>query len=466
MTQQQQKAIISSLQMSLEAGPPPGVSSQSIAPTGPSAASATSQLLQQLQQPLDVKPTPQNVNNPSSVNKSVSIPNAITTKLEQQQPSPTGNNNTKSNINLNHMNQPMPTSVNPMNPSLSLPQQLQQQQSMLSSSLTSAMNVPITTGNGMQAAPAVTTPSIIQQQLTNNNSNPNQAKHQTPYGMNTFIDPLEHSLASLEQPQMNNLQKNSSQDMNTILMQQMLMNQLTVPHIGPGSNGFGQTMTDFNGANGAVTNSLINMLALPGMDPSSLFLNTQMKNVQGRFPETWNNIPGNNPMMQLTAQQQQQMQNQQQQQLPHPPQQQHHQQHQQHLQQQSSVKQEKIMLTPKPIEELLINPHEKTKGHGGPNAPPPFGQAFNKYEQNNLKNASSWSQLAAAGSPQNPGASVTSKSKVPSDTFQEYRTKAKEQQQRQKQEQEKMKKQKEQELKRQQESLQKHKTEDLSNGHR
>ena len=126
------------------------------------------------------------------------------------------------------------------------------------------------------------------------------------------------------------------------------------------------------------------------------------------------------------------------------------------------------MLTPKPIEELLMNPSDK-KGLG---APPAFGPAFNKYEQN-LKNASSWSQLAAAGSPQNPSAtsvSATSKSKVPSDTFQEYRTKAKEQAQRQKQEQEKMKKQKEQELKRQQESLQKHKppqpTEDLSNGHR
>lgn len=124
------------------------------------------------------------------------------------------------------------------------------------------------------------------------------------------------------------------------------------------------------------------------------------------------------------------------------------------------------MLTPKPIEELLMNPNDKSKALGGPGGAPPFGQAFNKYEQN-LKNASSWSQLAAAGSPQNPGSSIPSKSKVPSDTFQEYRTKAKEQQQRQKQEQEKMKKQKEQELKRQQESLQKqHKSDDLSNGHR
>jgi bromodomain-containing protein 4 len=129
------------------------------------------------------------------------------------------------------------------------------------------------------------------------------------------------------------------------------------------------------------------------------------------------------------------------------------------------------MLTPKPIEELLMNPNDKSKGLPAP----PFSQAFNqKYEQN-LKNASSWSQLAAAGSPQNTSAAASvaapSKAKVPSDTFQEYRTKAKEQQQRQKQEQEKMKKQKEQqELKRQQESLQKTKVsaavDDLSNGHR
>lgn len=123
------------------------------------------------------------------------------------------------------------------------------------------------------------------------------------------------------------------------------------------------------------------------------------------------------------------------------------------------------MLTPKPIEELLMNPNDKSKGLSGPGGGP-FNASFNKYEQN-LKNASSWSQLAAAGSPQNPGVSISSKTKMPSDTFQEYRTKAKEQAQRQKQEQEKKKKEKEQELKRQQESLQKqHKSDDLSNGHR
>lgn len=342
------------------------------------------------------------------------------------------------------MNQQM--GGNQMN--ISLPQQSQQQQHpMLNSG--QPMNLPNPNGNGMQVPPIISTPSLIQQQLTNNNTNPMQAKHQGPYGMNSvYVDPVDISLASLEQPPMNNIsQKNAPQDMNLFLdlhkQQQMLMSQLSAPHMG---NGFAP---DFNGGNGV--NNLMSMLALPpGLDAASLF---QMNKVQsGRFPDqVWNN-PGmaNNQMMQQISAQQQ-IQTQQQSQMVHPPQQQHPQQ---------SVK---PMLTPKPIEELLMHPNDKAKSHGSSQ-----GQNFNKYEQN-LKNASSWSQLAAAGSPQNPGASISSKSsKVPSDTFQEFKTKAKEQAQRQKQEQEKMKKQKEQqELKRQQESLQKHKTsEDMSNGHR
>lgn len=304
------------------------------------------------------------------------------------------------------------------------------------------LNISNVSGNGMQSnAPSITTPSSLMphHQLASINTN---QKHPQMNNINTFVDPLEHSLASLEQPQMNNnSQKNNPQDINSVLMdiqkQQMLMNLNHMPGMNQaiGPNGFGGG--DFNGANGV--NSLMNML----VDPQSLFLNQQMKPGRG-FPEAW--PPGNNPMMQSLAVQQQQVQQQQ--------------------------KQEKIMLTPKPIEELLMNPHDKSKGGL---AQPPFNQAFNtKYEQN-LKNASSWSQLAAAGSPQNTNAAASvappSKAKVPSDTFQEYRTKAKEQAQRQKQEQEKMKKQKEQqELKRQQESLQKNKVsqsgDDLSNGHR
>lgn len=436
--------------MSLESGHPNPAPHNSAASALTSSAAPTSQLLQQLQQPLDVK-TP--VNNPSSsVNKNISIPNPPPSKVEPpQQPSPTGNNN-KSNINLNHISQAPPIlTTNSMTTSMNAPHQLQQQ---LNAGLQHVGMNP--SGNGMQPI-NVSTSSIMQQQLTNNNPNPLQVKHQNmrmEASMNTFVDPLEHSLASLEQPQMNNNSQKNPQDMNAMLIEiqrQQLLLSMAAPHIGS-TNGFG---SDFNGANGV--NNLMNMLAMPQMDPSSLsFLNPQMKNVSGRFPpDTWNNLSNVNQMVPTSIQQQQHS-------MQQHPQMNHSVQHQQ----QPPPKQEKIMLTPKPIEELLMNPNDKAKSHGG-QGQPPFGQAFNKYEQN-LKNAQSWSQIAAAGSPQNPGTSIPSKSKVPSDTFQEYRTKAKEQQQRQKQEQEKMKKQKEQELKRQQESLQKQQksNEDISNGHR
>lgn len=471
LTQQQQKSFISSLSMSLESAQPPpnataAASSQNIsALTSAANIGPTSQLMQQLQQPLDIKPPVSSVNNPSSVNK---IPNPgpiQSAKTDQPQPSPTGNNN-KSNINLNHITPASTMTANNATNQQQPQSLLQTQQTLLNSNHMTAVSMQ-NTGNGMQSIPSVSTPSIIQQQLTNNIANPNQTKHQTPYAMNTYVDPLELSLASLEQAQMNNnLQKNSSQDMNAVLLMDVMHKKHLLSQMGAsqsvGPNGFG---SDYNGANGAV-NNLMNMLAMPSMDPSTMpFLNPQMMNVPGRFSDTWNNLSGNNAMMQqLTAQQPQSSQQHQAHSHASQQQQQLHQQ-QQHHHQQQSVKPEKIMLTPKPIEELLINPNEKTKALCGPSGPN-FGQAYNKYEQN-LKNASSWSQLAAAGSPQNPGSSISSsKSKVPSDTFQEYRTKAKEQQQRQKQEQEKMKKQKEQELKRQQESLQKHKSEDLSNGHR
>jgi bromodomain-containing protein 4 len=435
VTQQQaQKMFLPMLEQQPQQ--PSGQAAPQNSTTSNSSATPTSQLMQQLTQPLDVKP-PVNNNPPSSVSKST-IPNAMTqvstvTKTEIPQPSPSGNNN-KSNINLNHMSQPTQPQQAPI---------LAQNQSLLN------LNIPNTAGNGMQSsnAPSITTPTpLMQQQLTiTNNTNP---KHQQMNNISTFVDPLEHSLASLEQPQMNNSQKGNPQDMNAMLLdlqkQHMLMNLNHMPGMNQtiGPNGFGGG--DFNGANGV--NNLMNMLGMPQMDPQSLsFLNQQIKPGRG-FPEAW--PPGNNPMMQSIAAQQQVQQQQQQQ------------------------KQEKIMLTPKPIEELLMNPNDKSKGSL---APPAFTQAFTTKYEPNLKNASSWSQLAAAGSPQNTSATTTvaapSKAKVSSDTFQEYRTKAKEQAQRQKQEQEKMKKQKEQqELKRQQESLQKTKVsqsgDDLSNGHR
>lgn len=95
-------------------------------------------------------------------------------------------------------------------------------------------------------------------------------------------------------------------------------------------------------------------------------------------------------------------------------------------------KEEKFMLTPKPIEELMMPAHDKKtppidgKGPGGG-----FAHSFNKSHDHNLKNASSWSSLAAAGSPQNTPTS--NKSKPPAmDSFQQFRNKAKEKADRQK----------------------------------
>lgn len=388
------------------------------------------------------------INTSTAVNKNILSHPAVTpvpppivaAKAELPQISPTGNNN-KSNINnLNHLN-------------------TQQQHISMSSSNTQSllnMTVPNTQGQVVNMMSSVPQASTL---LSANSTNLNQMKHQAQFGMNAFIDPLEHTLASLEQPSLMNSQK---QDVNSMLME--LQNQkLLMNHLPTGPNGFG-----VNGVN-----SLMNILGMPQMEQPNIFMNAQMKQNR-QFPEaSW---PPNNPMIKAnppqpniqmnhpSQQQSMQMQPPPQSQPPPPPPQQ-----QPPLPQPSpkSSNKEKIMLTPKPIEELLMNPNDKSKSIAASSS---FGPPFNKAEQN-LKNASSWSQLGH-GSPQSmmgvASTAPATKSKVPSDTFQEFKTKAKEQIQRQKQEQEKMKKQKEQEFKRQQESLiQKQKTtEDLSNGHK
>lgn len=130
-------------------------------------------------------------------------------------------------------------------------------------------------------------------------------------------------------------------------------------------------------------------------------------------------------------------------------------------------KEEKIRLTPKPIGDL-IDP-EKTNLLA---ANTTFVQAFKNQQQENLKNASSWSQLASVDPSQNPSMSQN-KPKVPlpsTETFQAYRNKAKEKMDRQKLlEQQEMKRvQKEQaekeQLKRQQQEQQKIKQDEINNG--
>ncbi|XP_053659247.1 homeotic protein female sterile-like [Anopheles marshallii] len=121
----------------------------------------------------------------------------------------------------------------------------------------------------------------------------------------------------------------------------------------------------------------------------------------------------------------------------------------------------KFMLTPKPIEDLLINPNEKKMG----STPPPadakgnMANTFNKGQDSK----SVWSSLAAAVSPQNTPTS--NKPKPAMDSFQAFRNKAKEKFDRLQQQELKrsQKEQAEKELKRQQEQ-QKIKQEEINNG--
>ncbi|XP_062712905.1 homeotic protein female sterile isoform X4 [Aedes albopictus] len=128
----------------------------------------------------------------------------------------------------------------------------------------------------------------------------------------------------------------------------------------------------------------------------------------------------------------------------------------------------KFMLTPKPIEDLLMNPNEKKMGGTPPDMKGSHPHAF-KQSAHDQSMKSAWSQLASAGSPQSTPTSAAAKPKPAMDTFQAFRNKAKEKLDRQKflQQQELKRSQKEQaekELKRQQEQQQKVKQEDINNG--
>ena len=122
----------------------------------------------------------------------------------------------------------------------------------------------------------------------------------------------------------------------------------------------------------------------------------------------------------------------------------------------------KLLITPKPIESMMPSPPDKRPQQSSQqqsttvgSVPPPqqspsdlkipssvgvggggggnqanFAQAFKSHEQN-VKNPSSWSILAAAGSPQNTPTS--NKAKPAMDSFQQFRNKAKEKADRQKQ---------------------------------
>lgn len=261
-------------------------------------------------------------------------------------------------------------------------------------------------------------------------------------GCNTdsqYMDPLEHSLASLEgsnenKPELNAILILEMQKHHQQVQQLGASNQLCTTNL-PQTHIANQIMPEFNGLNGNSMNGIMSVLGMQTADTISNVQFHQMK--ASRMSETWSNtlpvtsiqnIPLLNTNIETTSQV---------------------------ALQNFPQKSEKMLLTPKPIEELLAPiQSDKSKILSTPDIRVnyAFGQTF-KYEQN-IKNASSWSQLASVDPSHNASnKSDIYKSRLPSDTFQEFRTKAKEQQQRQKQEQEKIKMQKEQEYKRQQESL-------------
>ncbi|XP_028893890.2 homeotic protein female sterile isoform X1 [Zeugodacus cucurbitae] len=128
-----------------------------------------------------------------------------------------------------------------------------------------------------------------------------------------------------------------------------------------------------------------------------------------------------------------------------------HQVTQQLLQSQPPIQPNKLLITPKPIESMMPSPPEKKPHQQVQQVAPPqqspsdlkiptaaslgsasglgsnqanFAQAFKSAHEQNLKNASSWSSLASASSPQNTPTS--NKPKPAMDSFQQFRNKAKE----------------------------------------
>ncbi|XP_055640274.1 homeotic protein female sterile-like isoform X2 [Toxorhynchites rutilus septentrionalis] len=286
------------------------------------------------------------------------------------------------------------------------------------------------------------------------------------HSMSNFIDPLEHSLASFEKNDATALGLNLLNDLQTSLKQELSANNMqTHPNLLPpldlmthlqnqmhhSNNGFNN---DFNGngpLNGmgslassvgmsqmlmnsmATTNPMLGNVPMPSLfDPLQNFMR----------PSSYQNNPNlNDRTIDLTGGS-------------------------------SSVgsvpkKEEgKFLLTPKPIEDLLMNPNEKKMSGTPPDVKGNFAHAFkSSAHDQNLKNA--WSSLASAGSPQST--STSNKPKPAMDTFQAFRNKAKEKLDKQRllQQQELKRTQKEQaekELKRQQEQQQKVKQDEINNG--
>lgn len=248
-----------------------------------------------------------------------------------------------------------------------------------------------------------------------------------------FLDPLEMSLASLENKNVPDLPNNllhsslmhdisllKQENINSLQAQQNLMHQNLMHtqnmHMNMHLN---QAMTN-NGFNMEMA-AAMNGLGMPGLgmhlNPAGIG-NPQAGPMPSMFDQFKSNFANNNAAMSAAA-------------ALHPP-----------------KKEEKFLLTPKPIEDLLIRPPDRKSGMDMNSSKMNFPQ--------NLKNASSWSSLAS-GSPQNTQASNKPKPQT-MDTFQAFKNRAKEKLDRQKlleQQQRTQKEMAEKEMKRQEQLKQK-----------
>ncbi|KAJ6635486.1 Homeotic protein female sterile [Pseudolycoriella hygida] len=238
-----------------------------------------------------------------------------------------------------------------------------------------------------------------------------------------YEDPVEQSLASLEQQEpmlKNNVDglhnhMDIMNDMSSIMSKQegvsntlshpsLMMPHLTydgMQHNHGGNNGFGlDAPLAMNGMSmGGMVSNHLSLLGMPQMGLNAMSQPNPPTSIFDPLPQAVHRNNSSSANMPITPT--------------------------------SAVrKEEKIILTPKPIEELMnpsldkkTSPIDVKTGSG-------FAHAINKLD-NNLKNASSWSSLAAAGSPQNQLTSNKSKPQS-KDCFHLFKNKAKEKMDRQK----------------------------------
>lgn len=287
-----------------------------------------------------------------------------------------------------------------------------------------------------------------------------------PHGMSNFIDPLEHSLASYEKNDGTAMGLNLLNDLQTTLKQDLSANNMqTHPNLLPPLDLMTHLQNQMHHSNNGFNNDFNGNGPLNGM--GSLASSVGMSQMLMNSMATTNPMLGNVPMPSLFEPLQNFIRPSSYQNNPN-------------LNDRTidltggtssagpvpKKEEGKFLLTPKPIEDLLMNPSEKKMSGTPPDGKGNFAHAFkSSAHDQNFKNA--WSSLASAGSPQST--STSNKPKPAMDTFQAFRNKAKEKLDKQRllQQQELKRTQKEQaekELKRQQEQQQKVKQDEINNG--